>query len=80
MLLPLRRSSPASVSADRDFCVRIRVPGKTTFSFNPLDEFGFPGPGLPDLIGDPKPAHLTKDNWINPAAFAGQAPNTPFDF
>ena len=26
--------------------------------------------GYPDLVGDPKPAHQTPSNWINPHAFA----------
>jgi hypothetical protein len=41
---------------------------------NPLGAYGFPGPGLPDLVGDPKPAHQSASNWINAAAFA--APTT----
>ncbi|HKW17196.1 MAG TPA: TonB-dependent receptor [Terriglobales bacterium] len=41
---------------------------------NPLGNYGFPGPGLPNLIGDPKPAHQTSSNWINPLAFS--APTT----
>lgn len=40
------------------------------YSYNPLWEFGFPGYGLPNLIGNPKPAHQTPTNWINPDAFA----------
>jgi len=41
---------------------------------NPLGAYGFPGPGLPDLVGNPKPAHQSASNWINPDAFA--APTT----
>jgi hypothetical protein len=41
---------------------------------NPLAKYGFPGPGLPNLIGDPKPAHQSASNWINAAAFG--APTT----
>jgi hypothetical protein len=41
---------------------------------NPLGNYGFPGPGLPDLVGDPKPAHQSRTNWINPLAFT--APTT----
>jgi hypothetical protein len=41
---------------------------------NPLGAYGFPGPGLPDLVGNPKPAHQSANNWINPDAFA--APTT----
>jgi hypothetical protein len=45
------------------------------YSDNPLaDNFGFPGMGYPDLVGDPKPAHQTPSKWINPNAFA--APET----
>jgi hypothetical protein len=41
------------------------------YSDNPLaDNFGFPGMGYPDLVGDPKPAHQNPSNWINPDAFA----------
>jgi hypothetical protein len=46
------------------------------YSDNPLaDNFGFPGLRFPNLVGDPKPAHQTTDNWINPDAFA-----SPGDF
>ena len=41
---------------------------------NPLGAYSFPGPGLPDLVGNPKPAHQSANNWINPDAFA--APTT----
>jgi hypothetical protein len=41
------------------------------YADNPLaDNFGFPGMRFPDLVGDPKPAHQTTTNWINPNAFA----------
>jgi hypothetical protein len=36
---------------------------------NPLGNYGFPGNGLPDVVGDPTPAHQTANNWINAAAF-----------
>lgn len=39
------------------------------YSSNSLSQFGFPGPGLPDLIGNPKPANQNANNWINAAAF-----------
>ncbi len=39
------------------------------YSYNPLWAYGFPGQGLPDLVGDPRPAHQTTRNWINGAAF-----------
>lgn len=35
-----------------------------------IANYGFPGPYLADLVGNPKPANRTKDNWINEAAFA----------
>jgi hypothetical protein len=56
------------------------------FSYNPLSTYGFPGPGMPDVVGDPRPAHRTTKNWINAAAFAGNPPDpndpygTPFNF
>ena len=47
------------------------LPQPVGFSYNPLGNYGFPGGGLPDLVGNPKPAHRGKSNWINPAAFLG---------
>ncbi|HLH05264.1 MAG TPA: TonB-dependent receptor [Bryobacteraceae bacterium] len=42
-------------------------------NYTPLTYFyGFPGNGngeIPDIIGNPVPAHQTPDNWINPNAF-----------
>ena len=43
------------------------------YANNPLSQYGFPGQGVPDLVGDPKPAHQSLTNWINPNAF--QDPN-----
>ena len=40
---------------------------------NPLSTYGFPGPGLPNLVGNPKPSNQNFDNWINEAAFAAPA-------
>lgn len=40
------------------------------FSYNPIGDFGFPGPGLPDLTGNPE-LHRSRKQWINPGAFAG---------
>ena len=37
---------------------------------NNLNNYGFPGPQLPDLVGNPVPSHRTPDNWINPNAYA----------
>ncbi|MBV8072294.1 MAG: TonB-dependent receptor [Acidobacteriaceae bacterium] len=39
------------------------------YSSNPLSQYGFPGPGLPDVIGNPKPANQNPNNWINASAF-----------
>jgi len=49
------------------------LPQPVTFSYNNLNNYGFPGGGLPDLVGNPKPQHRTKDNWINLAAFSAQS-------
>jgi len=43
------------------------------YSSSPLGNYGFPGQGLPNLVGDPRPAHQTINEWINPAAFAPPA-------
>lgn len=43
------------------------------YSSDPLGNYGFPGQALPDLVGDPRPAHQSPSNWINAAAF--QDPN-----
>lgn len=47
------------------------LPNPITFYNNPLGNYGFPSSGLPDLVGNPRPAHRTKAEWFNPAAFAG---------
>lgn len=47
------------------------LPRPVSFYNNPLSNYGFPGSGLPDLIGDPQPSHRDKNHWINPAAFRG---------
>ena len=46
------------------------------YSSNPLWSYGFPGQGLPNLIGNPKPANQSPSNWINAAAFGAPAPFT----
>jgi hypothetical protein len=47
------------------------LPLLAPFSYqNPLGNYGFPGQEIPNLVGDPKPAHQTTSNWINAAAFA----------
>ena len=47
------------------------LPQPVQFSYNNLNNYGFPGGGLPDIVGNPK-AGRNKHQWINPAAFAGQ--------
>jgi Carboxypeptidase regulatory-like domain len=46
-------------------------PNPVEFSYNPLGNFGFPGPGMPSIVADPRPAHRTTSNWVNINAFAG---------
>ncbi len=47
------------------------------WSYNPLGNYGFPGGGLPDLVGNPQ-AHRSRQQWINLGAFAGSGgDNTP---
>jgi hypothetical protein len=46
-------------------------PNPVSFSYNPLNNYGFPGPGMPDIVGDPLPNHRTTTNWVNANAFAG---------
>jgi len=41
------------------------------FGSNPLNNYGFPGGGMPDLVGNAKPTHRDRHNWINPDAFQG---------
>ena len=51
-------------------------PNPVEFSYNPLGNFGFPGPGMPSLAGNPKPAHRTTSNWVNINAFSGVSGNS----
>ena len=45
------------------------LPGAVFWSYdNPLGQYGFPGPQIADLVGNPVPSNRTPDNWINPAA------------
>lgn len=44
------------------------------FGWNPLGNYGFPGPALPNLIGNPT-SHHTAKQWVNPAAFQGVSSN-----
>jgi hypothetical protein len=43
---------------------------------NPLGNYGFPGPQVADLAGNPVPSHRTPNNWINANAYT--APATPW--
>jgi hypothetical protein len=51
-------------------------PNPVAFSYNPLNNFGFPGGGLPNVVANPKPQHRTLTHWINAAAFQGLSQNT----
>ncbi len=42
---------------------------------NPLGNYGYPGPYVPDLVGNPKPSNQTPQNWINASAFQAPATN-----
>ena len=43
---------------------------------NPLGQYGFPGPQVADLAGNPVPSNRTPNNWINASAYS--APATPW--
>lgn len=43
---------------------------------NPLSAYGFQGPQLADLVGNPVPSNRTPNSWINPAAYT--APPSPW--
>jgi len=45
--------------------------------YNPLSKYGFPGAGLADLVGNPKPANQTTEHWVNPDAFAAPPDDRP---
>jgi hypothetical protein len=48
-------------------------PNPVQFSYNPIGNYGFPGPGLPSMTGvSPIPAHRSWRNWVNPAAYEGE--------
>jgi hypothetical protein len=40
---------------------------------NQLNNYGFPGPQLPDAIGNPIPSNRTPDSWLNRKAFTAPA-------
>jgi hypothetical protein len=41
---------------------------------NPLDPYGYPGPQIADLVGNPVPSARTPNNWINAGAYTAPAP------
>jgi hypothetical protein len=46
-------------------------PNPVEFSYNPLGNYGFPGPGMPNIVKNPKPSHRTTSNWVDITAFQG---------
>jgi Carboxypeptidase regulatory-like domain len=42
---------------------------------NPLGNYGFPGPQIANLVGNPVPSNRTPDNWINPSAYVAPPNN-----
>lgn len=42
---------------------------------NPLGNYGFPGPEIANLVGNPVPSGRTPTNWINPAAYTAPPDN-----
>ena len=46
-------------------------PNPPEFSYNPVGDYGFPGPGMPDIVGNPKPGNRNRNTWLNLSAFAG---------
>ncbi len=52
------------------------LPSGVFWSYNnPLGPYGFPGPQLADLVGNPVPSSRTPNNWINPAAYTAPPNN-----
>ncbi len=52
------------------------IPGAVYWSpNNPLGPYGYPGPQIADLVGNPVPSNRTPDNWINPAAYTAPPNN-----
>lgn len=43
---------------------------------NPLGQYGFPGPELANLVGNPVPSQRTPNSWVDAAAYAEPAPWT----
>jgi hypothetical protein len=53
------------------------LPSGVFWSYNnPLGQYGFPGPQIADLVGNPVPSNRTPNSWINPAAYA--QPSSPW--
>lgn len=51
-------------------------PQPVNYGWNPLNNYGFPGNALPNVIGDPR-SNRSVNHWINEAAFQGVSTNTP---
>ena len=50
------------------------LPSAVFWSYNnPLGQYGFQGPQIADLVGNPVPSSRTPGNWINPAAYSQPA-------
>lgn len=47
------------------------VPVVWGYPNNPLGNYGFPGPAMPNLVGNPIPRNRSWRNWINADAFQG---------
>lgn len=60
-----------TLAGDVQLATGFPLPNPVQFSSNPLSQFGFPGPGLPNLVGGVKPAHRSPAHWINESAYAG---------
>lgn len=42
---------------------------------NPLGQYGYPGPQLANLVGNPVPSNRTPSSWVNAAAYTAPANN-----
>jgi hypothetical protein len=51
------------------------LPTPPHFWNNPIGNYGFPGPGMPNIVGNPIPTNRNKNNWLNAAAFQGVSPD-----
>lgn len=53
------------------------LPSAVFWSYNnPLGPYGYPGPQIADLVGNPVPSARTPNNWINASAYT--APRSPW--